>query len=189
MRRIIVGGIDLKPTNIIVFDEEKFEKWLEQMGIEYEKRDGEYKLKTPIDLGVKIPPGVQIAEIDNSVDANKITDLETKLKAWPIFMLKVRAIPTTATCGGFSVFCSTLQTRLTMGSLKYASSWKHVDLLLELEQELYDVAAYAYLEWLKRRRKITPIAEAELVGIAAAAVVLWQFVQMLREEDNAKRKV
>jgi len=177
----------MRPVNIVVFDEEKFEKWLRQMGIEFEKTDEEYRLKTPVNLKVRIPPGVQVAELGGRIDANKITDLKTKLGALPYFLLKVRSLPVTAACSNFTEFCSVLQSRLTMGSMKYGESWKQVDLLHELEQELYDIANYAYLEWLKRKRKIKPVDEVKLVSVAASAVVLWQFVRDMKAERDGKK--
>lgn len=176
----------MKYTQAIVVDEKKFEKWLKDMGVKFTKTKDHYKLEKPVELSKAIGHGVQTANIGNKeLDANNLVDLKTKLGALPYFMIHVKQVPGTALCKHYSTFCMELQKRLTFGSLKYGPSWKEVNLLKELEQELLDLAGYAFLEWLKRGRKISPIAERKLCAIASAAVVLWEFVKEM--EKNGKK--
>lgn len=169
----------MKAANIIVYDEKKFERWLKEQGITYTKTRNSYKLGRKISPSKA--PGVQVMNVGKTVEANQLSDLKTKLALIPDFMKMVREIPATRICPEYNEFCLVLQARLTMGSLKYCDTWKYVDLLTELEQELYDVAGYSYLEWLKRGSEITDEDQVRLVAIAASAVVLWQFVRDMKK--------
>lgn len=47
------------------------------------------------------------------------------------------------------IFVTQVVTRLMKGNIMYADSYKRRDTIKDIEEELYDTAAYAYLLWHK----------------------------------------
>lgn len=73
-------------------------------------------------------------------------------------------------------FLVSLQGRMIEGGLKYGpGSWKHVDLMAELKQELLDVAAYSFLELIKNPGANDMYREW-LMSMAVEAYILWREV-------------
>jgi len=109
-----------------------------------------------------------------SVSANVLGDFYTKIMAFPEFAKEMGE----HTDGeGLTEFITELQGRILYGGLKYGpGSWKRVDLMAELKQELYDVAGYAFLETLKRGDKLHWMEREWLVSLAVSAFFLWQEV-------------
>lgn len=68
--------------------------------------------------------------MNEKIDANKIADLKIKF-------------------ANFSEFIVKMSERMTMGTMKYGDQWKFADIPHEIEQEILDVAIYAYLLWLR----------------------------------------
>jgi uncharacterized protein (UPF0335 family) len=49
----------------------------------------------------------------------------------------------------FNSFVQRMETRLEVGEIKYSDNYEQKDMFEEIEQELFDVANYAYLQFLK----------------------------------------
>lgn len=49
----------------------------------------------------------------------------------------------------FQKFVKVMFQRLQEGHKKYGDDWRRKDNLKEMEDELYDIANYAFLQWLK----------------------------------------
>ena len=173
----------MKSLNIVVLDEEKFEKWLRETGVEFKKVDGEYKLGRKVSGVEAMRHGASVMEAGakggkfDTVDANMLSDMEFKMCHLVKFVNMVKGVPAVKLCVHIGDYSLEIQHRLVMGSLKYSSSWKTVDLLKEVKQELYDVFGYSYLEWLKRGDKIKPEDEVKLVTMAGSAMILLEFVE------------
>jgi len=53
----------------------------------------------------------------------------------------------------FKEFTKIMFERIQEGNKKYGDDWKRKDNLKEMEYELFDIANYAYLQWLKLKLK------------------------------------
>ena len=53
----------------------------------------------------------------------------------------------------FKEFTKIMFDRIQEGHKKYGDDWKRKDNLKEMEYELFDIANYAYLQWLKLKLK------------------------------------
>ena len=123
-----------------------------------------------------------------SVSANVLGDVHVKVVGFKKFakeltetVLGRNSDPVDAEITGQLVeFTAALQGRILEGGLKYGpSSWKHVDLMYELKQELYDVAGYSFLELLKQGEGIDPERRDSLMAMALEGFILWRVVDKL----------
>ena len=78
----------------------------------------------------------------NTIDSNKIADLKKKF-------------------GCFGEFIAKMSEHMTLGTIKYGDTWVYADLANELEQEVVDVAVYAYLLWLRLQKIKEKLKEGE----------------------------
>ena len=53
----------------------------------------------------------------------------------------------------FKEFTKEMFDRIQKGHEKYGDDWRRKDNLKEIEYELFDIANYAYLQWLKLKSK------------------------------------
>lgn len=109
-----------------------------------------------------------------TVDANILGDVHEKIVFYRKMIPKILdELGECADPKAFAAFFSDAQGRMLYGGLKYGpGSWKHIDLLAELKQELLDVANYSMLELLKGGH--TASEEAWLISFIADAFVMWQ---------------
>jgi len=108
------------------------------------------------------------------VSANILGDVNTKIEGYTVFAKELATLLDGAPTAEVAEFLTGLQGRILYGGLKYGpGSWKHVDLLAELRQELYDVAGYSFLEILKEGDGIDPDYKDWLLSMALQGFMLW----------------